>query len=181
MCKRGTMSNNNRGDTLVEVMLSISILGMVVVGCMAIMNRSSLNVLNSIDRTAVRADINRQTELANYAKDHEGSSSAWANIVNLAATNTDSINEMCKTNGNGKSFFLDISSDDVVVKTGNDVKGKNTTGRAEPGYGIWIDAVAVTPVESAAPSYIDLYVKSCWTRLGSDAEAKSNTILRLER
>ncbi|MCL2451832.1 prepilin-type N-terminal cleavage/methylation domain-containing protein [Candidatus Saccharibacteria bacterium] len=79
------MTKNQRGDTLVEVLIAITVLGIIIVGVMATMNRSLVSILNSAERTATRADINSQTDLLNYV--HRNDSETWEKIKNLAYKN----------------------------------------------------------------------------------------------
>ena len=151
----------DRGDTLVEVMLALSVLGMVVVGCMSVMNRLNLNVLDAIERTSVRSDVNAQTELINYARDRFDGTDSWNQIKDLAV-DSESADIGGDCTKNDKSFYLSYNADTDtvdVISGSSDVSGKNTGGRARPGNGIWIDAVYVN-VADASP-YIDFYVKAC--------------------
>ena len=168
-----------RGDTLVEVMLAIAVLGVAVVGTMTIMNKSTLQMMDTLERTAVRTSINSQAELLNYVRDNaKGSSSAvWATIKTRAEASGSS----CQYNSS-TSFYLsrsDTSLDTVTLTTINsNASAKNTTGKAVVGTGIWIDAVRSTGGTSTIP-YIDFYIKACWTRLANSADSRSATIVRL--
>lgn len=166
--------DGQRGDTLVEVMLAIAVLGVVVVGCMSIMNRSNRNILDAIERTAVRTDINSQTEMLNYARDHHAISTLWNNIKSRSVTNANSIGGSCQKNSN--SFYLYRSGGSVVMKYGSDILDASSS-RAVPGKGLWVDAVIVE-ANNEVP-YLDFYIKACWTRLGSNVKASSSTVVRL--
>ena len=163
---------SQRGDTLVEVMLALSVLSMVVVGCMNIMNQSNLQMMDAVERTAVRSSINSQTELLNYVRDHAAESSAWNEIMTKSAANTNAVDANCTSNDN--SFYLSASNGSVSVLSGG---GKNSSGKAVPGNGVWIDAANVANGEQVP--YVDFYVKACWTRFASDAQASSTTVIRL--
>ena len=169
----------DRGDTLVEVMLALSVLGMVVVGCMSVMNRLNLNVLDAIERTSVRSDINAQTELINYARDRFDGTDSWNQIKDLAV-DSESADIGGDCTKNDKSFYLSYNADTDtvdVISGSSDVSGKNTGGRARPGNGIWIDAVYVN-VADASP-YIDFYVKACWSNLSNNVSSESSTVTRI--
>lgn len=167
---------NERGDTLIEVMLAIAVLGLVVVSCMSIMNRANRGMLDAVERTAVRADINSQTELLNYSRDYRAIVNVWDEIKeNNLLDSASAAGGNCSVSD--KSFYISRSADDQIsIKSGSDVKGENKISRAVPGNGIWIDAVAVT---GGATPYIDFYIKACWTRLENDITASSSTIVRL--
>lgn len=60
-----------RGDTLVEVSIAIAILGLVLVATIMVINRSLLGIMNSVERTSVRGEINRQVELVKFVFDRK--------------------------------------------------------------------------------------------------------------
>jgi prepilin-type N-terminal cleavage/methylation domain-containing protein len=183
--------DNQRGDTLVEVLIAITVLGVVVAGCMAIMNRSLVSILNSAERTAVRSEVNSQTELLHYAR--AKNPAMWENIKKLAfvnnATNIVTANDQCKlTEGSSLStskagsFYITNEADLPTLK--NDLKanthGKNLTARATTGKGIWIDAIYYPAVsgDNNVP-YFDFFIKACWTPLGNFPDSQTLTIVRI--
>ncbi|HMQ09195.1 MAG TPA: prepilin-type N-terminal cleavage/methylation domain-containing protein [Candidatus Nanoperiomorbaceae bacterium] len=183
MAKSEARYGLERGDTLVEVMLAIAVLGVAVVGTMTIMNKSTLQMMDTLERTAVRTSINSQAELLNYVRDSakDSSSAVWTAIKARAVTSTATISDACKYNSS-TSFYLsrsDTSLDAVTLTAINsNASAKNTTGKAVVGTGIWIDAVRSTGGTSTIP-YIDFYIRACWTRLANSADSRSATIVRL--
>lgn len=181
LAKFDTRSRAERGDTLVEVMLAISVLGVAVVGTMTIMNKSTLQMMDTLERTAVRTSINSQAELLNYVRDNSKgvSSAAWTTIKSRTVTSVSTINDPCKYTST-TSFYLSRSSDsaDTVTLTAinSNASAKNTTSKAVVGTGIWIDAVRSN---GGSIPYIDFYIRACWTRLANSADARSATIVRL--
>ena len=174
------LGTNQRGDTLVEVMLAISVLGIVVVGTMTIMNKSTMQMLDTIERTAVRSTINSQTELLNYVRDNSKGASAtvWTTIQAKTVTSASSVSGTCAYNAN--SFYLNRSSstDDAVTLTALTTgSAKNANGKAVIGNGVWVDAVRSSAAVS--PAYIDFYIRACWARLANVADAKTATVVRL--
>ena len=166
---------NQRGDTLIEVMLAISILGIVSVTTMSIMNRSTLQIMDTLERTAVRSDINSQIELLNYTRDHYQSSTAWSGIVGKSTTSTAAVDNADSCTPTSNSFYLTQDGDGVKVNS-NSIN-KNAGGRATPGNGIWIDAIYTS---SAPIPYYSFHVKACWTRAGDNhVTASSSTVARI--
>lgn len=167
---------NQRGDTLIEVMLALSVLGIVSVTTMSIMNRSTLQAMDTVERTAVRSDINSQIELLNYTRDHYQSSEAWGQIVARKTTDIAAVNDADKCKPSSSSFYLTQDGDGVKVNT-DGIVANNPNGRATPGNGIWIDAVYVS---SDPIPYYSFYVKACWTRAGNNhVTASSSTVARI--
>ena len=194
---------NQRGDTLIEVLIAITVMGIVVVGVMAMMNRTLVSMRNSAERTAVRAEINSQTELLHYlhATNHDG---GWDKIRRLAHDNVNHARTSCRittstsADDSQGSFFIDSSDlNNIIVQDrlgytmiyaggGNIPRGVNLSGRATVGMesdrtttGIWIDAV-FHPISGTNPRpYFDFYIKACWTPLGGRVNSESVTIVRI--
>jgi prepilin-type N-terminal cleavage/methylation domain-containing protein len=193
------MKKNQRGDTLVEVLIAITVLGIIVAGCLAVMNRSLVSILNSAERTASRADINSQTDLLNYV--YRNDKATWDKIMKMAYTNKssssapDNVTKVCELNPGSNSssktagsFWLEYKPDGSGVGlhenlTKND-NGTNQSQRAIPGKGLWIDAVYY-PKNSVnnKRSYVDFYIKACWVPLGRgtspDTNSRSVTVTRI--
>ncbi|MCL2038068.1 prepilin-type N-terminal cleavage/methylation domain-containing protein [Candidatus Saccharibacteria bacterium] len=117
------MKQKQRGDTLVEVLIAITVLAIIVTGALAIMNRSLIGIMNSSERTAVRAEINSQTELLNFARARD--SATWEKIKKVAFKPTDIglASAQCQINEGGRddtlpprpgSFYL-TTVDDAVA------------------------------------------------------------------
>lgn len=69
--------SKQHGDTLVEVAIAISVLGIMLAASMAAINRNLMAVMNSAERTAIRSQIDSQAELLRYA---------WNNNIKLGAS-----------------------------------------------------------------------------------------------
>ncbi|MDR0957359.1 MAG: prepilin-type N-terminal cleavage/methylation domain-containing protein [Candidatus Nomurabacteria bacterium] len=191
--KKLIFHSKQRGDTLIEVLIAITVLGIVVSGVMSIMNRNYVSILNSAERTAVRAEMNSQAELLHYV--HSQDSATWEDIKKLAVSddkngNINITTRYAITTGNittptAGSFYMNDRDDisNVKIETGlenNDDSGDgcNPNNRATSGNGIWIDAVKYTG-DSSGKAYYDFYIKACWTPLGSLPQSQSSTIVRI--
>jgi prepilin-type N-terminal cleavage/methylation domain-containing protein len=190
------MKKTQRGDTLIEVLIAITVLGIIVAGVLATMNRSLVSILNSAERTASRTDINTQIDLLNYI--YRNDRTTWSNILNIThagnISNGDAPNnakEVCKLNeksnyGTKKpgSFYIEPEYDtDGSIKnvrlqdnlTNSNKNGINEEQRARIGQGIWIDAVYYRQGPSNQRSYIDFYIKACWVPFGGGTSPGANT------
>lgn len=193
---------SQRGDTLVEVMVSIAVLGLIVVGSMAIMNKSSGDMLNAVERTEVRTSINSQTEMLNFLRNEfmnasQGAVGAnptlaqlWTDMKLLAQDSSVDVSGPCRDFPNGSrtpgstrpgSFYLTLDAATGVklseyTKASGASEGTNFDGRAIVGNGLWIDAVK-SP--SGGVEYTDFYVKACWAPVGGGIVSQSSTIVRL--
>lgn len=165
---------DERGDTIVEVMIALAVLSASLMITLTIMSRSQSNLLEGINRTEIRAAINSQSELLNYFHDSYNNSQ-WKLIKEKIKKNTETIEtESCTTN-QGYSFYID--NNNVVKDLENN--GQNINPREHPvapGNGIWIDAVRNTTNELP---YIDFYIKACWSSLVDFNQSRSSTVVRI--
>jgi type II secretory pathway pseudopilin PulG len=183
------MMRRERGDTLIEVMLSIAVMGLVVIGCNALMNKANNDLAAAMERTEVRADINAQTEMLAYLRDAylsdplstTGASGVWNNITKTSGgklhssyTDVTTADEQCRRDG--QSFFLQPNSTGIALKDNTFISNADAS-RAKPGQGLWINAVK-SPDGVKVP-YVDFYVQSCWSAIGGGAQQRSSTVVRL--
>ena len=196
------MKRNQRGDTLIEVLIAITVLGTIVAGCMAVMNRSLVSILNSAERTASRSDINTQTDLLNYV--YRSDKTTWNKIMDIAYAGAadgsapNNVKDVCTLNAGSRSsgtkragsFYLQptldaeggISSVALVENLNADTHGMNKTQRAVTGQGLWVDAIHYPQSTTNQRSYVDFYIKACWTPLGGlshDTNSRSVTTVRI--
>ena len=107
--------SNQRGDTLVEVAIAMAVLGLVLAATMTIINRSLLSVMNAVERTGARGEVNSQVEMLRYVFDTQsGINKAVANQI-VDSTGTADISDNGCSAGAG-SFYLttqSISEDNI--------------------------------------------------------------------
>lgn len=175
-------SDKQRGDTLVEVLLSITILAIVTVAAFSVLQRGVGEAQNSLERSQVRTNMAEQMELINYFRDQysaaqaSGGSTAGypANIWNgvagsirqrAIANRTQPVTPVDKcTSVMPNSFSLskvtpsDPNSPYQIVNFTS--ANLATTTFARPGAGMWIEPVA-SPLTTSVP-YIDFYLRACW-------------------
>jgi type II secretory pathway pseudopilin PulG len=182
-----------RGDTLVEVLLAFAILSLVTVSAFAVMNRGVGEAQNALERSQVRTYATQQVELATYLRDQY--TQALANGGNVsgypanlwgaikvraaAATAVTAVDECSSVMGN--SFYLTRNSVTNVIELNSFSSGNLVTPTiARPGSGMWVEPVASTSTGHAAyQKYIDLYVKSCWDPAAGSVKQTLSTVVRL--
>lgn len=181
---------NQRGDSLLEVMLAISVMSMIAVGSMTVMNRGNNIAINSLWRTGARMAINSQAELLAYyhASNSAGYACAFTSSsvppctapspkFSTSMSDSSHIGDATGTTGsNGattwstKAFRMTTSGPVSVVPTCN-----TSAAWTSAGTGVWIDAVHYV-------NFTDFYIKACWAgQHGMAASGNSNsiTIVRL--
>jgi hypothetical protein len=121
----------------------------------------------------------------------------WNTIKTLAFPSADlaKASTQCKFNTGGstspRSFYLTVNAavttvtlskdglTDTNASTGVQGNGKNLTGRAITGKGIWVDAVYYPVTTTNKVPYFDFYIKACWTPLGNNPDSQTVTIVRI--
>jgi prepilin-type N-terminal cleavage/methylation domain-containing protein len=176
---------DERGDTLVEVLVAISVLAIVIVGAFSLMNKGVAQVYDNMERAEVRLLINRQTESLTYARDQHlrslngevldaydaAAAIAWNNIIAQPALSTPPDLNNCVSSD---AFSLKRNTTDELEFSGsvsNDVAG----GFPTPGDGLWIQKMQ----SSAGVPYKDFYIRACWNQNTSIQTQVISTIVRL--
>ncbi len=177
-----------RGDTLVEVLLAVTILSVVIVSAIMMMNRGLQTAQSALERSQVRAWVTSQAELLQYARDSyvasppssRGSYPAnlWSQVLSYQGS---AGSDQCDSIGS-KPFYLsrDLSAPpdkQVQIKSFNPMTDTKPDSIASPGNGMWIEAVAGT---STSVGFTDFYIRACWSSVGSSGpRQESKTIVRL--
>lgn len=124
--------SNERGDTLIEVSITIVILGVVSAGVLATMNNNLLRIMDSTQRTAVTVQGNSQVEMLNFLRNED--SKMWQQVVARAkAVTSDSIvsGNACQMSNN--SFWLQANASNidhpVAVYTLSNMSGYSLDGK----------------------------------------------------
>jgi len=186
--------DTERGDTLIEVLIAITILSVAVVTAQAVMSYGQSIVLRSVERTSTQGLINSQFSYLRYAKDRAavGDDAMWNEIISQANTNT-VISETCDANPANQyprtetgMFFIDeeIALDppsgnieDSVENyefVGSPSRPKSPSNAPSPGDGIWLLARS-----GGGGSYYDFYAKACWISLVGPQMDRATSVLRL--
>lgn len=176
------------GDTIIEVIIASAVLAMVVVSSFAIMQRGASSAYDSLERSQVRLELNRQSELLQYVRDgfiqnrqnagtYAFEADTWRTITDdtefpAAAAPPDLATCIDPNNPPAGAFYF-TSLDDAGI----DSDFTETDGLASPGQGMWIQRVNVSnPMVTI--KYYDFYVMACWQSTTSNLQLMS-TIVRL--
>jgi type II secretory pathway pseudopilin PulG len=173
------------GDTLVEVLLAISILSIVVIGSMRVMNAGQNLALSGIEHTTVQAALNSQLSIMRYLRDEyirannkpiTPAANDWQTVASSSYFVSDDINSS-PCNGRRNAFWisdnLGSASPDSQIEI-NSYHGGAASDIPSPGDGVWLEV-------QQTDNYIDIVAKACWTSVGSgpNQEAKSTERLFL--
>lgn len=188
------MRKFSRGDTIVEVLLGVTIFSMVAVITLETMNRGMAISQYALETTLVRQQVDAQAEMLRYA--HDTKSDIWKKLADNNAVSVSSVNdnegglgaESCPDNFSNKEFALaatsSLGSKISILNNPGDYKPAETYARVDSStkktYGIAVRLVKPsTAVGSRDSNKYDAYIKACWMPVGSKMPATIGTIVRL--
>ena len=188
------MRKLNRGDTLVEVLLGVTIFSLVAVVALETMNRGMAIAQYSLETTLVRQQVDAQAEMIRYA--HDMKNDTWKklvdnNSVSVSAVNSNEGNlgaEKCPDDFSTKEFALaatpSLASKISILNNPGDYKAAETYARVDSDtkktYGVSVRLVKPsTTTGSRDSNKYDAYIKACWMPVGSKMPATIGTIVRL--
>ncbi len=188
------MRKFNRGDTLVEVLLGVTIFSLVAVIALETMNRGMAIAQYSLETTLVRQQVDAQAEMLRYA--HDMKNDTWKKLVDNNSVSVSAVNgnegnlgvEKCPDNFSTKEFALaatpSLASKISILNNPGDYKAAETYARVDSDtkktYGISVRLVKPsTATGSRDSNKYDAYIKACWMPVGSKMPATIGTIVRL--
>lgn len=188
------MHKFNRGDTLVEVLLGVTIFSLVAVIALETMNRGMAIAQYSLETTLVRQQVDAQAEMLRYA--HDMKNDTWKKLVDNNSVSVSAVNgnegnlgvEKCPDDFSTKEFALaatsSLASKISILNNPGDYKAAETYARVDSDtkktYGISVRLVKPsTATGSRDSNKYDAYIKACWMPVGSKMPATIGTIVRL--
>jgi len=195
------MRRHDRGDTLIEVLLAVTIFSMVAVGTLSIMSQGTNAAQRAIEITLVRQQIDSQVEALRAA--HQAAASErtiagtdWQSITagvgTLTSYDASSVCPTVFTDLNAKHFIIDPTTAEKVSRSRYNPAGgeptvppfaqilKDDAGRVSS-YGIWIEP-SFTPNSDPSvpiPGQYSFRVRACWSAAGLLTPMKLETVVRL--
>ena len=188
------MRRLNRGDTLVEVLLGVTIFSLVAVIALETMNRGMAIAQYSLETTLVRQQVDAQAEMLRYA--HDMKNDTWKKLVDNNSVSVSAVNdnegnlgvEKCPDDFSTKEFALaatpSLASKISILNNPGDYKAAETYARVDSDtkktYGISVRLVKPSAATGSRDSNkYDAYIKACWMPVGSKMPATIGTIVRL--
>ena len=179
---------SERGDTLIEVLLALSVMGVVVVGAVSLMNKGLSQMYDTMERSAVQLLLDRQVEILTYGRDQrlrelsgesltgydEHARSLWNQVRTVQSLNAGAVPQLnnCSdtnrafavANNNGGGFSVLTSVQAVATEF------------PSPANGIWIQKIHNGTV---SVPYTDFYIRACWRQSSSPVNQVASTVVRL--
>lgn len=183
--KRGK-TLRQRGDTLIEVTIAMAVLGLMLASTMTVINRSLLGVMNAVERTAIRGEVDAQMELLRYVFDTQtGINEEVADQIVGFTGSSNVADKACSSGGGGFYLKINTGSDAatkpvVLTQYGNvDNIARDVWGKPTAGNGIWIEGRKTDGGELT--DYIDFYVRACWSPYASRGvgQGRMESIMRV--
>lgn len=182
------MRRRERGDTLIEVLVAISVFGVIVVGTFALMNRGVTQMYDSMEKTQVRMLLNGQAEALTYARDQylrsqsmpltttqdQRAKQAWEWIKNQT-DNPATVPGITNCSPSGSAFSL--LTPDTGITANSTITSPIADGFPAPQNGIWIEQMPSSG--GVTPSYIDFYIRACWMQNSNNQTQVLSTVVRL--
>ena len=129
------MRKFNRGDTLVEVLLGVTIFSLVAVIALETMNRGMAIAQYSLETTLVRQQVDAQAEMLRYA--HDMKNDTWKKLVDNNSVSVSAVNdtEKCPDDFSAKEFALaatpSLASKISILNNPGDYKAAETYARVD--------------------------------------------------
>ncbi len=187
-----------RGDTIIEVLLAVTVFSLVSVGTMMVMNQGTSSAQRALEITLVKEQIDSQAEALRaaqqaYAVDKTSDEgSTWTQITNINSGNgTGSVppasGNQCPDNYSGTSVFA-MNGRTAGIIQGAQLLGAGATNAppysqvtynnddsAQNVYGLWIESGK----SSGAPLAYDFTIHACWYSVGTNKPMELQTVVRL--
>lgn len=201
---RQVIGDDERGDTIIEVLIAFAIFASVAVGAFLVMNQGVAAAQRSLEVTQVRYQIDAQAELLRavnkgYAERYERGKNVsptelWLQLKDssraVAQAQQIKVNgSLCDTTRPTNAFFVTVTeAGDVALGKHLDITmTSDTTGTLPPysqvdmkngkAYGLWVQSVPSAASETIP--FVDFHIKACWSSPGSSAPVTLGTIVRL--
>lgn len=198
-------NKGQQGDTIIEVILAITVFSVVAVGAIAIMNQGISSAQRSLEITQVRQQIDAQAEVLRYIhqtyinslSEDRGSHvpGEWENlraravgVSNFGASGA----ATCPLIASPQAFVLNARTTSISTDPPISMSTPPNPGETPPpyaqlvynldnvdAYGIWIEARRNNGVGSGDIGFIDFHIRACWNDVGNNPAITLGTIVRL--
>jgi type II secretory pathway pseudopilin PulG len=190
------LKRRQSGDTIIEVLMAVTVFSMVAVLSITIMNQSANSAQRALELTLVRQQIDMQVEALRavhqayvYKDDTERSGSIWQAILNAPESSINTSGGCPEDIAAYKdTFFLwptsAVMSTDFkpISEVGAPLYAQVlTNGDEAVSYGLWIEKKKITKVgDPAIPDAFDFRIRACWQSVGvGDKPMQIETVVRL--
>lgn len=198
--------NDQRGDTLIEVLFAVTVFSLLLIGAMALMGRGTASAERSLETSVARQAIDAQAEALRYIHDsyiavyeptktdYTGPAGQWYALMNSPVVDNAPASPfqvdgvVCPTSASKKRFIINPrafvvnlnQAGGVHVAAESTVKVTGNTLGNTKAHGIWVEAVRASNSEvENRVGYTDFHIRACWSNRGSSVPATTGSIVRL--
>lgn len=193
------------GDTIIEVLIAVSVFSLLAVGAISIMNQGINTAQKALEITQVRQQIDAQAEALRYVHYNyvmslsgtPGGDPASAQWVEIGKKAGDSVTDFSRNGGAPTCLGIPPTAFLMNARTGMLNTRSFESLAADPGgasappfaqvqydgntirssHGVWIEAT--TPSGQGEIGYIDFHIRACWESPGAGPAMTLGTIVRL--
>lgn len=197
----------SKGDTLIEVLVAVTVFSLVAVGGISVMNQGAETAQRSLEITLSKQEIDAQAEalrflnasyIASYkagqsSSSYSGQAKVWLDIPRVALASNFGITNTGKCPSRPSNSFI-INTRTMSLQPLGSTEQPTVSQSLTPTYakinfnstaknvidsvdGLWVEAVRGGTVASAG--YVDFNIRACWDSLGSIVPVTLGTIVRL--
>lgn len=185
---------HERGDTIIEVLFSITVFSLLAVGSLSIMNQGTAAAQRSLELTLVRQQIDSQAEALRYMQASYVTAVAssvtpvagspakeWQTVVTESIDGDATPFGTCAAPSSG--FVINTKTVKKYVgyspaDTYAHISYLPSSVEIDKAAGIWIEAIRSKNFFGPSP-YIDFHIRACWDGPGLDTPMTAGTIVRL--
>ena len=181
-----------RGDTLIEVLLAVSIFSMLAIGVITVMSQGTHAAQRALEITLVRQQIDAQAEALRAAQQSATIDPTVWDDVTGATTSERPTSDSCPAeptdvpgafamNARTATRLNSANWLESLEAAGAPVYAQIDYAPADPqSYGIWIERTA-HPAAGTTPAAYDFRIRACWFGIGmpADTPMRLETIVRL--
>ena len=184
-----------QGDTIIEVLLAITIFSMVSIGAMTIMNQGTNAAQRALEITQVRQQIDAQAEALRAAQQAYTANpvdGTWTDIAQSTSTANYTDDSACPTSQVSDSILMDARTakqadnpdwyndiNDIGNVSGSAPYAQVSYDSGDPeSYGMWIERV-YTAGDGTIPNSYEFIIKACWFGAGLSHPLNLETSVRL--
>ena len=189
-------SRRQRGDTIIEVLLAVTVFSMLAIGALVVMNSGNATAQRALEISLVRHEIDSQAEIIRFVHSQyiAGTSPvATAMWEDMTATpgltwganglDGDQCPDLATVAPSAGMFVVNPATTTLVVdptrfsraQVYSRVINDPSNVRVE---GLWVQSFH-EPASSGTPGYVDFYIRACWNTVGQTAPMTLGTIVRL--
>lgn len=186
------INKHQHGDTIIEVLLAVTVFSMVAVGAIIVMNQGTSTAQRALEINLVKQQIDAQAEalraaqLAYAANSDPSATTNWNAIKTETGSPTDVTSSRCPASYNG--FIMDPVK---AVKVDAPIKNMDADdappyaqvmfdddGQMTSASGIWIENTTDS-ARDGFPAAYDFVIRACWYSPGQTVPSTTDTVVRL--